>query len=506
MPLAEQCTAVILAYKRLEYLLASVDWAEQSGMRVLVMANGGAEEVRQYVATRSDWIVSKAHPSIAAAWNACIRQVATKYVMLLNDDAFVNPRRVEDLLMPLEEKCGAAITGACGGKLHRDMTHDGPSFDGDAHYIEGWCMAFSKKTWQDLGGFDSRFTPLYCEDSDFCLKAIRAGKRLQIVRGACEHVGQGSGGAQTMFSDLNGRRLRAKYMQDPTRTVGIHRKAASGDIIWALHAARSLAATGTQVFFDCEGHNQNLVDMTPGVEWGNWPLGFDLDDCYERPEAGGNYGEHPVLRMCREVGAQPLRERYKLHPSEASLMLARSIVGKFRESYDKLVYVGLRAHCRMASNWNGVKWSQLFSSMPKIGFILVDHDRCPNVEVRRGMPTPDLHDRNLLDPTGQTPDLGVALAIAMMCDAAVTVDTVHSSLANAADLPQVLLLAGIPASARKHPFGPECVILGPDLKPDCWPCGARGDCYNPDNHCLGEVSAEDVRDALSKLLSGGHVT
>jgi len=502
MGLTEQCTAVIIAYKQFGMLLSSVDWAQQAGLRVFVLANGGSEEVQQYVGTNPDWQARPAAPSLAAAWNAAVREVRTPLVLLLNDDAFVKPHRVEELLRPLVEIPEIAVTGASGGVLRRNMQHQGPTLSDDAHYVEGWCMAFAKKTWEELGGFDERYKPLYSEDADFSLKALRAGRKIKIVPGTCTHVGHSSGAPNSRASEINGFRMRSKYMNGETRTVGIHRQGASGDIIWACHAARSLAATGATVFVSCEAHNRQIVEMSPGIHWGDWPLGFDLDGCYECPEAGGNYTEHPVLRMCREVGAEPLRERYRLEPPAQARAFAAAVMESFRPLFEKVVYVGLRAHCRRASNWSGAKWSQLFNAMPDVGFVLVDHDRTPNVEVRDGLVTPDLHAHNVLDPTGQTPNLASALAVAELCDAAVTVDTVHSSLANAAGLPQVLLLAGIPPEARTHPFGPKCVVVGPSPKPDCWPCGARNGCPSSEEHCLCGVTPDRVKAELTAVLKG----
>lgn len=49
-----------------------------------------------------------------------------------------------------------------------------PGFIQFATQLAGYCMAFKKELWQELGGFDTRYE-VYCSDSDFCLRAVLAG-------------------------------------------------------------------------------------------------------------------------------------------------------------------------------------------------------------------------------------------------------------------------------------------------------------------------------------------
>lgn len=44
-------------------------------------------------------------------------------------------------------------------------------------YLEGWCYAFGKALWLDLGGFDERFLA-YFEDVDLCYRAVAKGYKL----------------------------------------------------------------------------------------------------------------------------------------------------------------------------------------------------------------------------------------------------------------------------------------------------------------------------------------
>jgi O-antigen biosynthesis protein len=51
----------------------------------------------------------------------------------------------------------------------------------DVWAVHGAAMAFTRPLWEALGGFDEGFFPAYWEESDFCERARRAGRRVVVV-------------------------------------------------------------------------------------------------------------------------------------------------------------------------------------------------------------------------------------------------------------------------------------------------------------------------------------
>jgi GT2 family glycosyltransferase/glycosyltransferase involved in cell wall biosynthesis len=45
-------------------------------------------------------------------------------------------------------------------------------------YISGCCILLPADLWQDLGGFDPRYRPAYCEDADLCLRIAAVGREV----------------------------------------------------------------------------------------------------------------------------------------------------------------------------------------------------------------------------------------------------------------------------------------------------------------------------------------
>lgn len=67
----------------------------------------------------------------------------------------------------------------------RDLDQPGP-----VEQPAGAFLMFRKDVWQKLGGLDPGFTPIWFEDVDFCLRAMKAGYRIQYVpQVEAEHFG-----------------------------------------------------------------------------------------------------------------------------------------------------------------------------------------------------------------------------------------------------------------------------------------------------------------------------
>jgi GT2 family glycosyltransferase len=57
----------------------------------------------------------------------------------------------------------------------------------EADLLSGMCMVFKKTLTEKIGGFDERFFPGYFEDTDFCLRAQIASKKLWVANDVFIH-------------------------------------------------------------------------------------------------------------------------------------------------------------------------------------------------------------------------------------------------------------------------------------------------------------------------------
>ena len=91
----------------------------------------------------------------------------------------------------------------------------------DVDYISGAAILLSRKLWNQIGGFDDRFAPAYCEDSDLAFEVRKAGLRVvyqplsKVIH--FEGVSNGTdvnGTGLKRYQVENSRKLREKWAEE----------------------------------------------------------------------------------------------------------------------------------------------------------------------------------------------------------------------------------------------------------------------------------------------------
>ena len=120
-----------------------------------------------------------------------------KYLLFLNNDTQVQAGWLAPLVDILERNPSVGITGSrlvypdgrlqeAGGIVWKDGSAwnygngNNPAlpeynYVKEVDYISGASLMIRKNIWEELGGFDVRFSPAYCEDSDLAFSVRRAG-------------------------------------------------------------------------------------------------------------------------------------------------------------------------------------------------------------------------------------------------------------------------------------------------------------------------------------------
>jgi GT2 family glycosyltransferase len=217
---------VIVTYNSEAEIGPCVDAALATGADVVVVDNASRDRTTAEVARRGvRLIANRENRGFAAAVNQGFRVLDSSYVLLLNPDAII-----QGSLEPLREACDLPGAGGAGGRL---IGADGQLQKGfmvrrlpttSALILEallinrlwpgnpwnrryrGLNLAYSERIqveqpagaflmvrrslWQELGGFDEGFFPLWFEDVDFCRRAMDLGYCLYYVPNAvAKHTG-----------------------------------------------------------------------------------------------------------------------------------------------------------------------------------------------------------------------------------------------------------------------------------------------------------------------------
>lgn len=132
--------------------------------------------------------------------NQAARAARGRYVMFLNNDTQVTAGWLSSLVRLIESDPAIGMVGSklvypdgrlqeAGGIIWSDGSGwnygrlddpDKPEYNyvKDVDYISGAAILLSNELWKRIGGFDERFAPAYCEDSDLAFEVRKAGLRV----------------------------------------------------------------------------------------------------------------------------------------------------------------------------------------------------------------------------------------------------------------------------------------------------------------------------------------
>jgi glycosyltransferase involved in cell wall biosynthesis len=139
---------------------------------------------------------------VAIGWNTGIRLSSAPVVAVLNSDCRVEPGWDEALLEAVTDgrRIAFPYTDHCDG---RGFTQ--PDQGGTA----GWCFALTTEIYDEVGPFDERFSPAFCEDTDYWHRAWQRGIELSPVPAA--HVVHARRTSSDAGADLLLQAHRYKY-------------------------------------------------------------------------------------------------------------------------------------------------------------------------------------------------------------------------------------------------------------------------------------------------------
>lgn len=198
MTVSQKISIVILMYGGYQYtnqLLMDIKRNCKDVYEVLVIDNGSNDPVVSN--GLQFWINLKVLPiriitlhtnrGFIGGMNLGLKKAAGDVILLLSNDIRVESSDLlEEISMEIDRNKKILI----GGDVY---THDTGwnSFNGKVFpYAEGYCLAATKKTWDDLDGFDVRYSPSDFEDVDLSTRALSMGYRLIRLRpGIVKHLG-----------------------------------------------------------------------------------------------------------------------------------------------------------------------------------------------------------------------------------------------------------------------------------------------------------------------------
>jgi hypothetical protein len=202
---------VIVSYNSVSEIDACLDALRDLDAEIVVVDNASEDGTKDEVTRRGvRLIANRENAGFAAAVNQGVRETTAPLVLSLNPDAVLvsGLEALEaEFLDPSTGAAGGMLTGPDGlpqnGFMARNLPTPAalifevlginalfPHNPVNWHYrclglspvtpalVEqppGAFLMFPRRVWQQLGGFDERFRPVWFEDADFCARIKQAG-------------------------------------------------------------------------------------------------------------------------------------------------------------------------------------------------------------------------------------------------------------------------------------------------------------------------------------------
>lgn len=156
-------------------------------------SDGTADEVRR-VLPRARVIARATNSGFGAANNEAVRDVQTRFALLLNPDCEIHADSVQRLLDCMQQHPTAGIVAPQTWRTattpqmcyrqaffepSRSSPYQVPAQVVSAQWLHGCCYLVRLDAFRGVGGFDETFF-LYYEDDDLCLRMSQAGHELLL--------------------------------------------------------------------------------------------------------------------------------------------------------------------------------------------------------------------------------------------------------------------------------------------------------------------------------------
>ena len=241
-------SVIILCHNKLEYtvkcLAALFANTEYPNLEVIVVDNASIDDTPGYLeifSRKVTFIQSRTNLGFVGGNNAAVRAASGDVLVFLNNDTEVQRGWLLEMLRCMADHPDAGIVGArllypnktiqeAGGIIFSDGNgwnygrgypaySSLVSFVREVDYCSGAALMVRADLFRLLGGFDERYSPAYCEDSDLCFGVRELGFKVLYCPSAIvvHHEGATSGTDVTKgfkrFQEINVPKFKEKWKE-----------------------------------------------------------------------------------------------------------------------------------------------------------------------------------------------------------------------------------------------------------------------------------------------------
>lgn len=262
----QKCINSIMQYTQHNYQLVIVDNASDDDTVKWVKSNLREQDIL---------LCNGSNKGFSVGNNQGLAVADGMYVLFMNNDVAILENLWLDIF--LDNIDDADMIGPTMRKLIIDkgghiFVYAGDGRETDPYnYLEGWCLFGKKAVFQDLGGFDVRFSPAYSEDADLSFAAqIKGYKLKRIENKKLKHFGnvtsQTLGSRLSILSTRNRKLLYNKWVGGDVKTICIRRAGAIGDVLMTTPIIRALKNKYPAADITYVTNSPQMLENNPHIE------------------------------------------------------------------------------------------------------------------------------------------------------------------------------------------------------------------------------------------------
>ena len=178
-----------------ENLIRSID----SEIKILVIENSLEYQLKSKLEKKYknvEVIIPQTNLGYAKANNVGLKEVKTKYALILNPDVILDKETINNLLKYAEEIVNFSILAprdyGYSYQTNMYLNYDKNKKYHQMKFVGGYAMLFNMKLIEKIGYFDEKIF-LYFEESDFCYRCNKANMPVYLLDEAkIKHIGSSS--------------------------------------------------------------------------------------------------------------------------------------------------------------------------------------------------------------------------------------------------------------------------------------------------------------------------